>query len=498
MEFDIHIEKIGELDDIFGFYKYLVTHYDLKKHVLLESSSENTNEALYSFISLEPDFMLEINGKSHKIFDISTARGEKIKEYIETKDVSEERPHNPLPFKDNVEYNMVALDTLSSLTPYSNLPFTELFPRNIFYGGMLGYIGYDVVAPYVGYKPTSGFPDVLMGLYTKVLVYSHHSNALFMIDNSIDDYSKDMDIRYQLSLFNRNNVQGKKKEISLDIDDIDESGFRSNTSESAHARMIEKTKEHIYAGDIIQAVISRRLYTESKIDPMDIYEVLRVLNPSQYMYNMNFGDVKIIGSSPEALITKNKDILNTVPIAGTIRRGKTPEEDLRLEKELLEDPKEQAEHIMLVDLARNDLAKVSYPGTVNTYDLMSIQKYQKVQHIVSKVTSRTPLDGYQVLKSIFPAGTLSGAPKLRAMQIIQELEAESRGPYGGGVGYFSFNGDMAFAIAIRTMFGRNGTYFAQAGGGIVSDSQPDDEFRETYNKLYSVLKSIKIAEARKN
>ena len=188
--------------------------------------------------------------------------------------------------------------------------------------------------------------------------------------------------------------------------------------------------------------------------------------------------------------------MNTVPIAGTIRRGKTPEEDLKFEKELLEDPKEQAEHIMLVDLARNDLAKVSFPGTVNTYDLMSIQKYQKVQHIVSKVTSKTPLDGYQVLKSIFPAGTLSGCPKKRAMQIIQELETESRGPYGGGVGYFSFNGDMAFAIAIRTMFGKNNTYFAQAGGGIVADSQPEDEFRETYNKLYSVLKSIRIAEAR--
>lgn len=496
MEFDIHIEKIGELDDIFGFYKYLVAKYDLKKHVLLESSSENTNETLYSFIALDPDFMLEVNGESHKMFDVSTARGEKIKDYVESKDVSEERPHNPLPFKDNVDYNMVALDTLSSLTPYSNLPFTELFPRNIFYGGMLGYIGYDVVAPYVGYKSTSEFPDILMGLYTKVLVYSHQSNALFMIDNSIDDYSKDKDIRYQLSIFNRNNIPGKKKEISLDIDEIDESGFRSNTSQSAHARMIESTKEHIYAGDIIQAVISRRLYAESKIDPMDIYEVLRVLNPSQYMYNMCLGDIKIIGSSPEALISKNKNVLNTVPIAGTIRRGKTPEEDLKLEKELLEDPKEQAEHIMLVDLARNDLAKVSFPGTVNTYDLMSIQKYQKVQHIVSKVTSKTPLDGYQVLKSIFPAGTLSGAPKLRAMQIIQDLEAENRGPYGGGVGYFSFNGDMAFAIAIRTLFGRNGTYFAQAGGGIVADSQPEEEFKETYNKLYSVIKSIKIAEAR--
>ena len=496
MDFDIHIEKVGELDNIFNFYKYLVEKYDFKKHVLLESSSGNTNETLYSFIALEPDFMLEINRENYKIYDITTERGENIKGYVESKDPAEERPHNRLPFEDNVDYNMIALNTLSHLTPYSNLPFTELFPRNIFYGGMLGYIAYDIVAPYVGYQYTSEFPDILMGLYTKVLVYSHKSNALFMIDNSIDDYSKDKDIRYQLSLFNRNNVHEDKKEISLDIEEIDELGFRSNTSKSAHARMVEKTKEHIYAGDIIQAVISRRLYTESKVDPMAIYEVLRVLNPSQYMYNINFDEVKIIGSSPEALISKNKDILTTVPIAGTIRRGKNPEEDLKLEKELLKDPKEQSEHLMLVDLARNDLAKVSYPSSVDTYEFMIVQKYQKVQHIVSKVRSRTPLDGYQILKSVFPAGTLSGSPKKRAMEIIQELETESRGPYGGAVGYFSFNGDMAFAIAIRTLFGRDGTYFAQAGGGIVADSQPHEEYMETYNKLYSILKSIKIAEAK--
>jgi len=495
MEFDIHIEKIGQLDDIFGFYKYLVSRYDLKKHALLESASESTKETLYSFIALQPDFMLEINEDKFKIYDITTARGEIIKNYVESKDPAEERPYNPLPFKDNVEYNMIALDTLSHLTPYSNLPFTELFPRNIFYGGMLGYIGYDVVAPYVGYKSTSVFPDILMGLYTKVLVYSHKSNALFMIDNSLDDYSKDKDIRYQLSLFNRNNKTNEKKEFNIDIEEVDESNFRSNTSKSAHARMIEKTKEYIYAGDIIQAVISRRLYTESKVNPMAIYEVLRALNPSPYMYNINFDDIRIIGSSPEALVSKNKDILSTVPIAGTIRRGKTQEEDLKLERELLDDPKEQAEHLQLVDLGRNDLAKVSYPGSIETYEFMRIQKYRKVQHIVSKVRSRTPLDGYQVLKSMFPAGTLSGAPKLRAMQIIQELETENRGPYGGAVGYFSFNGDMAFAIAIRTLFGNNGTYFAQAGGGIVADSQPHEEYMETYNKLYSVLKSIKIAEA---
>ncbi|TFG24427.1 MAG: anthranilate synthase component I family protein, partial [Promethearchaeota archaeon] len=387
MEFDIHIEKLGFISNsnIFGFYKYLVNLYDLKKHALLESASESTKETLYSFIALQPDFMIEINEDKFKIYDITTARGETIKEFVESRDPAAERPHNPLPFKDNVEYNMVALDTLSHLTPYSNLPFTELFPRNIFYGGMLGYIGYDVVAPYVGYKSTSEFPDILMGLYTKALVYSHKSNALFMIDNSIDDYSKDKDIRYQLSLFNRNHNSDEDGEIPSDIEEVDESYFRSNTSKSAHEKMVEKTKEYIYDGDIIQAVISRRLYTETKIDPMAIYEVLRVLNPSQYMYNINFGNIRIIGSSPEALISKNKDILNTVPIAGTIRRGKTPEEDTKLEKELLDDPKEKAEHIMLVDLARNDLAKVSYPGSVDTFELMTIQKYQKVQHIVSKV-----------------------------------------------------------------------------------------------------------------
>lgn len=495
MNFDIHIEQIGTLDDIFGFYKYLVKKYNLTSHALLESSETTSNDTLYSFIALKPDFMLEIQGEDFKIFEISTARGETIKEYLESKDPPEERPNNPLPFKDNVDYNMVALDMLSHLTPYSNLPFTELFPRNIFYGGLLGYIGYDVVAPYVGYKAVSEFPDILMGLYTKVLVYSHKSNALFMIDNSIGDYAKDKDIRYQLSLFKRNKSTYNYKSIEFDNEEIDESGFRSNTSKSAHTRMVEKTKEHIYAGDIIQAVISRRLYTESKVDPLAIYEVLRALNPSQYMYNIQFNDVKIIGSSPEALISKDKDVLHTVPIAGTIGRGKNAKEDNKLEKELLSDEKECAEHLQLVDLARNDLAKVSYPGTVDTYELMTIQKYQKVQHIVSKIRSLTPLDGYQVLKSVFPAGTLSGAPKKRAMEIIQALETESRGPYGGGIGYFSFNGDMTFAIAIRTLFGHDNAYFAQAGGGIVADSQPEKEFVETYNKLYSILKSIKIAEA---
>jgi len=496
MNFDIHIENLGKIrnQNVYEFYKYLVNKYDYEHHILLESASEFTKEPLFSFIALNPDYLLQVDGNSYQIYNITTERGEIIKDILESMN-PREKP-NPLPFQDNVKYNMTALNTLGKITPYSTLPFNELFPRNIFYGGYLGYVSYDVVAPYVGFNSRSEFPDILMGLFTRVLVYSHAHNSLYLIDNSLDDYSKDKDIRYQLSLFNRNHRKLINREVPTDIEDIDEIGFRSNTSQSAFERMVEKTKDYIYNGDIIQAVISRRLYYDSHIDPMAIYEVLRALNPSPYMYNIHLGEFKIIGSSPEALITKNKNLLTTVPIAGTRPRGATRQEDSSLEKELLEDEKELAEHMMLLDLARNDLAKVSYPGTVDEFEQFNIRRYRKVMHIISKVRSKSPLDCFQVLKSVFPAGTLSGAPKLRAMEIIQELETENRGPYGGVVGYFSFNGDMDLAIAIRTLFSHNGEYFAQAGGGIVADSNPQQEFRETYNKLYSVLRSIKIAEAR--
>ncbi len=496
MNFDIHIENLGQIigSNVYEFYKYLINKYKYRNHVLLESASEFTKEPLFSFIALRPDYLLKVDGSTYQIYNITTERGEVIKETLESMEIKNET--NPLPFQDNVDYTMTALNTLGKITPYSKLPFNELFPRNIFYGGYLGYVSYDVVAPYVGFESKSEFPDVLMGLFTKVLVYSHSHNALYLIDNSIDDYSKDKDIRYQLSLFNRNKKNNNNNDIPTDIDDIDESNFRSNTSQSAFERMVEKTKDYVYEGDIIQAVISRRLYYNSNIDPIAIYEVLRALNPSPYMYNIKLDGFKIIGSSPEALITKNKNILTTVPIAGTRPRGKTLEEDTMFEKELLEDEKEIAEHLMLLDLARNDLAKVSFPGTVDEFEQFKIRKYRKVMHIISKVKSETPLNCFQVLKSVFPAGTLSGAPKLRAMEIIQELETESRGPYGGVVGYFSFNGDMDLAIAIRTLFSHNGRYFAQSGGGIVADSQPHQEFIETSNKLYSVLKSIKIAELR--
>ncbi|MHA1233014.1 MAG: anthranilate synthase component I family protein [Candidatus Helarchaeota archaeon] len=496
MEFDIHIEKLGEINNVFEFYKYIINKNGTNKQVLLESVSENTREPLFSFMAFEPDFMLEIKNGEYKIYDITTERGEKIKEYVESREDLDTIIENHLPFQDNVENNIVALDILEKLTPYSRLPFTDLFPRNIFYGGYAGYIGYDVVAPWVSYESTNQFPDVLMGLFTKVLIYSNISKALYLIDNSINDYSFDKDIRYQFSLYKRGRDSQSIDDIPTNIEDLEEEDFRSNTTQYAFEEIINNVKEHIFAGDIIQAVISRRLYTNSKVNPISIYEILRILNPSPYMFCINFDDKRIIGSSPEALITKNKDKITTVPIAGTRPRGRDNDEDHKLEMELLNDPKEFAEHIMLVDLARNDIAKVSYPGSIETTELMKIKKYRKVMHLVSKVQGKTPFNCFKVLKSIFPAGTLTGAPKLRAMQIIQEYETENRGPYGGVVGYFTFNGDMDFAIAIRTLFGINSNYFAQAGSGIVADSQPYLEFLESHNKMYSILKSIKIAEAK--
>ena len=255
-----------------------------------------------------------------------------------------------------------------------------------------------------------------------------------------------------------------------------------------------QSKEHIAKGDVTQVVLSRKLRMESSIPPILVYQVMRRLNPSPYMYFLNFEGCKIIGSSPEALVTVDRGSCNTVPIAGTRRRGMTQEEDLTLERELLSDPKEVAEHIMLVDLARNDLAKISIPGSVDTYELMQIRRYRDVMHIISKVRSRTHFHGIDVLKSMFPAGTVSGAPKLRAMELIQKLEPESRGPYAGVVGYFALNGDCDWAITIRSLYVQNHSFTAQAGAGIVADSDPQSEWAETQNKITSALKSVIIAE----
>jgi anthranilate synthase component 1 len=258
---------------------------------------------------------------------------------------------------------------------------------------------------------------------------------------------------------------------------------------------VRRAKAYISSGDIIQVVPSRRVSRAVQAHPLEIYRALRRVNPSPYMYFFRDGDTHVIGSSPEMLVRLEDGLAETRPIAGTRPRGGTPELDERLAKQLLADPKERAEHLMLVDLARNDLGRVSRPGSVSVSDFMAIERYSHVMHIVSKVTGKLlpGRDAFDLFRAVFPAGTLSGAPKIRATQIIEEIESTRRGLYGGAIGYFSYTGNMDMAIAIRTILMQKGVAHLQAGAGIVADSVPAKEFEETQNKMAALVAALRLA-----
>src|SRR6185369_9017055 len=272
--------------------------------------------------------------------------------------------------------------------------------------------------------------------------------------------------------------------------------FRSNVTRDAFEAAVEKAKEYVRSGDIIQVVLSQRFSGELSADPLDIYRVLRTLNPSPYMFFLRLDDTVIVGASPEVMVRKEGRQVELRPIAGTRPRGGTREEDARLAEELLADPKERAEHVMLVDLGRNDLGRVCSTGSVHVSELMVIERYSHVMHIVSNVQGELSAgrDAFDLVRATFPAGTLSGAPKVRAMEIIDELEPVRREVYGGAVGYFSFSGNMDLAIAIRTLVIKDGKVHLQAGAGIVADSDPAAEWQETVNKGMAVMKAIELAE----
>ena len=272
--------------------------------------------------------------------------------------------------------------------------------------------------------------------------------------------------------------------------------IKSNFTKEAFKKSVRKAKEYIRAGDIIQAVLSQRLETKITVDPFDIYRALRTINPSPYMYYLKCENLKLIGSSPEILVRLEEGMVEVRPIAGTRPRGKTEKEDRALEKELLADPKERAEHIMLVDLGRNDVGRVAEFGTVKVNELMVIERYSHVMHIVSDVTGKLKKDrdSFDILRASFPAGTVTGAPKIRAMEIIDELEPVKRGPYAGAVGYFSFSGNLDTCITIRTIVITGNQAYIQAGAGIVADSVPEREYQETLNKAKALIKAIEKAE----
>ena len=388
-------------------------------------------------------------------------------------------------------------DLLAQFTPVE----VDGLPR--FFGGAVGYLGYDMVRhfehlptnkpalidAYDSYFLITDTIVIFDNVRQKIKVVSNaHLNGEITPEMAYDEATKKIEIivqRLRATLpTERNTPSGRKIEL------------KSNVTREEYESAVEKAKEYVRAGDIIQVVPSQRFSGELSADPFDIYRVMRTLNPSPYMFFLRLDDTVIAGASPEVMVRKEGTRVELRPIAGTRPRGVTTEEDAQLADELLSDPKERAEHVMLVDLGRNDLGRVCVTGSVNVSELMVIERYSHVMHIVSNVQGELEdkKDAFDLVRATFPAGTLSGAPKVRAMQIIDELEPVRREIYGGAVGYFSFSGNMDLAITIRTLVIKDGMVHLQAGGGVVADSDPAAEWQETVNKAMAARRAIEIAE----
>ncbi|WP_430602958.1 anthranilate synthase component I [Enterococcus sp. DIV0724b] len=360
-----------------------------------------------------------------------------------------------------------------------------------FQGGAIGYVGYDVIACYedLGALPFDelNVPDSHFYLFDSYLIFDHVGETIFLVE--ADTYSK----RSEDAL----NEAIKQKIIELKMPNEEEHkeihlkklNYQSNFTKKSFEQVVTKVKDYIKQGDLFQMVPSQRLTADFEEEPFDYYRRLRVTNPSTYLYFLDFGETYVIGSSPESLVSVKNHLVTTNPIAGTRKRGQTPEQDLALEQELLTDEKERAEHLMLIDLGRNDVGKVSEIGTVNVPVYMIVEKYRFVMHLVSVVTGKLKkgLTAMDALKATLPAGTVSGAPKIRAMQRIYEIEPVKRNIYAGAVGYLSKNNQADFAIAIRTMVIHRNKAYVQAGAGIVYDSDPTKEYEETLQKAKALL-----------
>ena len=379
----------------------------------------------------------------------------------------------------------------------------EELPR--FSGGLVGYFGYDTIRyiePRLGEntKPDQlQTPDILLMLSEEVVVFDNLRGKLFLIvqvnPQQADAYESGQQRLLQLEKQLRETVPGYQP--SAKSRKVEESDFISGFTEDGFKQAVRKAREYIVDGDIMQVVLSQRLSIPFNSPPLDLYRSLRSLNPSPYMFYLNLDDHYVVGSSPEILVRLENDVVTVRPIAGTRPRGKDEAEDIALEKDLLADPKELAEHLMLIDLGRNDAGRVSKIGSVKLTDKMIIERYSHVMHIVSNVTGELNegMTAMDVLRATFPAGTVSGAPKIRAMEIIDELEPVKRGIYSGAVGYLSWNGNMDTAIAIRTAVIKDNTLHIQAGAGIVYDSVPENEWAETMNKGRAIFRAVAMAEA---
>lgn len=473
------VEALADLDTPLSTYLKLA---DAPYSFLLESVQGGERWGRYSIIGLPCAERIRVRGHT-----LVHERDNEILEEVETDD--------PLAW----------IQAFNDARPLPRLP--EL-PRLT--GGLVGYFGYDTIryieprlAKGAGKDDPLDLPDILLLVAEELVIFDNLSGKLYCVAHYVDgDESDRQRVADRLDTLldaleqplSTRTTRGAASAPSGAL--LDDSRFVSGLTQAGYEDAVRRIRDYTQAGDVMQVVPSQRLSAPFNAEPMSLYRALRSLNPSPYMYYFNFGDHHVVGASPEILVRAMDGEITVRPIAGTRKRGATDAEDEALAEDLLADPKEIAEHLMLIDLGRNDVGRVSKPGSVKLTERMAIERYSHVMHIVSNVTGKlrddlTPMDA---LRAAFPAGTLSGAPKIRAMEIIDEIETVKRGVYGGAVGYLAGNGSMDLAIAIRTAVLKNGEIHVQAGGGIVADSQPTAEWEETMNKARAVMKAAAIAE----
>jgi len=449
---------------------------------LLESAEGGDKLSRYSFIGIDP--FLIFQSKENR---------------IETTTKKKKEIHKDNPFQ-----------YLRRLSAYFKATYTEGLPR--FFGGGVGYFGYDLVR-FIEELPNNtkddlAIPDCMLIYAGTMVVFDHLTHQMWVIAN-IPAREKGLSRKqiYEQAVAKIEEVISQLKDSDFkSLDDQEEADedikrqksslTQSNVTKEEFIDKVKKAREYIMAGDAFQIVLSQRLNRKTFESPFKIYRSLRSLNPSPYMYYLNYGEIQIVGASPEPLVRLTGDLVESKPLAGTRHRGRNIAEDLALEKDMLSDEKEKAEHTMLVDLARNDLGRICCPGTVKVTQFMTVEKFSHVMHLVSEVQGiiQPNKDALDALEACFPAGTVSGAPKVRAMEIIDELEPHYRGPYAGAVGYIGFNGNMDTCITIRTIVFKDKQAYIQAGAGIVYDSVPEKEYTETLNKAQALFKAIQLAD----
>lgn len=452
---------------------------------LLESVEGGENWARYSFLGTgSPIIAREERGK------LFLTKGNRPRGARTLKHLEGHRGASPL-------------DLLQGLmATYQPVSVPDL-PR--FVGGAVGYLAYDIIRFFEDIpqrrKDALAWPDLAFIITDTLLIFDNVAQTIKVVANAHLHDSKESTLRraYKDATARIDHmIQRLKRPLRRTPARIRRRpiGFTPNMSQADFHKMVLRTKEYIHAGDIVQAVLSQRWETSIQTTPFEVYRALRLINPSPYMYYLRVGDVQLVGSSPETLVRCEDGQISVRPIAGTRKRGASPEKDRLLEQELLADEKERAEHVMLVDLGRNDVGRVANMGSVQVEGFMRVERYSHVMHLVTQVHG--DLDAsknvYDVMRACFPAGTVSGAPKIRAMEIIEELEPTRRGPYAGAVGYFSFSGNMDTAINIRTIVIKGRQAYIQAGAGIVADSDPEREYEETCNKAKAMMSAIEMAE----